>query len=100
MKIWLDDIRKMPKEYDTWCKSYNEFIKCITLNMDKITEISFDHDLGGSMTGYDAAKVIEQLSFKGKIKKIKWNVHSANPVGKRNIEMAMKSAETFWNERK
>jgi len=31
------------------------------------------------------------------IKPFTWEIHSANPVGRKNIEQAMKSAERFWN---
>jgi len=96
MKIWLDDIRKPPDESWTWVSTAEKAWALIL--KEEIESISFDHDLGdGKLTGYDLAKTIEEYSYIGGIeKKISWNVHSANPVGRKNIEQAMKSAERFW----
>ena len=69
----------------------------------KFPRISFDHDLGKpymnvqEVTGYDVAKVIEGLAHMNVMARIKWGVHSANPVGRKNIELAMVSAERFWD---
>lgn len=60
--------------------------------------VSFDHDLGIGKTGYDIAKWIEQKAYEGKIKKLKWEIHSANPVGEKNIRMAMENADRYWGE--
>jgi hypothetical protein len=96
MRIWLDDIRPMPDGFDYWATSAIEIIP--RLKNGECDYISFDHDLGdGKPTGYDLAKAIERYAYVGKMKKIGWDIHSANPVGKANIEMAMKSAERFWN---
>lgn len=95
IKIWLDDIRPMPKDFDIWCHDALE-IK-LYLN-DDIDFVSFDHDLGVGLTGYDVAKLIESMAYYGTIKPFKWAIHSANPVGRKNIEQAMKSAERFFKE--
>ena len=102
IKLWLDDIRPMPPTFNTYVKTAKEAIKY--LESDKVTEISFDHDLGEpeNGTGYDVAKWIEEAAYYKKIKPIKWQVHSANPIGAKNIENAMRMAEQFWshNEQK
>lgn len=96
MRIWLDDIRKMPPCFDVHCKTAKQAIMYIT--EPEVSFISFDHDLGEDEngTGYDVAKFIEEYAYYGKIKPIKWAIHSANPVGKENIERAMKNAENYW----
>ena len=110
MKIWLDDIRPIPEGYDFWAKNYYEMIGLLISG--NVTFVSFDHDLGmlgnetildPKNTGYEVAKVIEGLaSGDGDfyIKPIGWDIHSANPAGRRNIELAMKSAERFWSQNK
>ena len=97
IKIWLDDVRPMPQEYDLWAKTANEAMMEIAKgNTDKI---SFDHDLGDfAGTGYDVAKAIEYWAYWRVIEPVLWEIHSANPVGRKNIELAMKSAERFWNQ--
>ena len=93
MRIWLDDVRPMPNGFDFWAKNYYEMMGLLISG--NVTHISFDHDLGLGMGGYDVAKYIEGLAYLGMVE-ITWDVHSANPAGRRNIELAMKSAERFW----
>ena len=95
MKIFIDDVRECP---DGWnlCRTAERAINLIDKQYAIISEISFDHDLGEGLTGYDVACFIEKQIFTGKMKHIpKWKIHSANPVGRQNIERAMKSAEIF-----
>ena len=94
MRVWLDDVREMPKGFDLWVKNPNHMMSLIHSGV--VTYISFDHDLGTNKTGYDVAKCIEQLSYDGFITSIGWDIHSANPVGRKNIQMAMESAKRFW----
>lgn len=96
MKIWLDDVRPMPDGYDYWAKNARECIEEVLLG--NVSFISFDHDLGQGKSGYDVAKIIEEMAYCGFGEVIKYNIHSANPVGRRNIEMAMNSAQRFWNK--
>jgi len=106
MKLWLDDIRPMPDDFDIWCTSASSAIECITMfsitdeKKRYITEISFDHDLGLEMngTGYDVAEWIEEAAYYNMIPRIKWNIHSANPVGRINIETAMVNADKYWRK--
>jgi len=97
--IWLDDVRPMQPGYDVHVKTAREAINLLKSN--DIKSISFDHDLGPEEagTGYDVAKWIERAAFDGKIRQLSWSIHSANPVGKKNIHDTMMSAERFWNER-
>ena len=99
IKLWLDDIRPMPEGFTHWAKTADEAIEL--LRTGEVTEISFDHDLGPETagTGYDVAKFIEEQAHLGKSKPVSWRIHSANPVGRTNIEAAMKSAERAWTEK-
>ena len=93
IKIWLDDERPAPDGW-TLCKTYEECVGLLPI----ATHISFDHDLGGDKTGYDVAKYIENLAANGLNHKIGWAIHSANPVGRTNIQLAMLNAERYWDE--
>jgi hypothetical protein len=88
IKIWLDDKRINPKGF-IWIKSANEALNLINSDLVEIEYISFDHDLGQKLSGYDVAREIEKLCFQKKIKCPDWNVHSANPSGKQNIIKAI-----------
>jgi hypothetical protein len=119
-KLYLDDIRT-PKT-DGWIilRTYNEFVNWITKN-GLPDEISFDHDLdyehikyyfnnGGhenppnpqevefrEKTGYDAAKWLCDYCWSNGLPIPKWNVHSANPVGSKNIEFILQNFEKKLN---
>lgn len=94
MKLWLDDIRPMPQGYDKHVLTAKDAIK--ELATGKVTHISFDHDLGDFKTGYNVACFIETGAHDQTIPRLTWDIHSANPVGRRNIEQAMISAERWW----
>lgn len=96
MKLWLDDVRPMPEGYQAHAKTAQEAIDI--LKREKVTHISFDHDLGDAEgnTGYAVACFIEELAFLREIKQVPiWRVHSANPVGAENIRKAMEKAEDY-----
>jgi len=95
MKLWIDDMRPMPKDYDILAKTANQAISI--LSKRDITHVSFDHDLGGEKTGYDVAVWVEGEAYLGNIKPFTYTVHSANPVGAKKIKDAMLKAERYWN---
>jgi len=95
MKLFIDDLRELnyvyPKENQRdWiiARTYSEAINA--LNKYNISFISFDHDLGIGKTGYDIAKYIEEKVYNKEMKIPDYKIHSANPVGKQNIERLMK----------
>lgn len=97
MKLWLDDVRTPPDDTWTWAKTFEGAVELF--NTEPVVEISFDHDLGDTnRTGYTLALLIERLAHEGVMGRIKWRIHSANPVGKRNIQRAMESADKVWKE--
>lgn len=89
--LWLDDLRDpqlylSEKDYDVvWVKSFEEFTTWITLN--GVPEyVSFDHDLGEGLSGYDAVKFLASYCEKLERRLPKCTIHSANPVGRTNIQ--------------
>jgi hypothetical protein len=96
MKLWIDDLREPPDATWTWVKSSADALLCIKHFASDISEISFDHDLGGSDTSMPVAREIEERAFRGRGDPVVWHVHSANPAGRKNLKMAMQSAERFW----
>ena len=103
MKIFLDDIRTSSKEqFDVICRSSKEIIDFILKN-GAPNYISFDHDLGEAKTGYDVAKWIVEQDILGNIsipEDFQFHVHSANPVGKINIEKYLTNYINFKNKNK
>jgi hypothetical protein len=95
-KLWIDDVR--PKPNDDWLHVISSEDAIKMLIDYEFDEISFDHDLGGDDVAYLVALWIEAQAYAGKLKPMKWKVHSANPVGKANIEAAMRRADEYWNQ--
>lgn len=103
--LWLDDIRNpmedkwlnfspIDNRYLTdivWVKNYKEFVDYI--NNNGIPDaVCFDHDLGllsyvdgKEMTGYDCAKYLIEYCINNNLKFPQYNIQSANPIGKDNI---------------
>jgi len=102
-KLYLDDIREPKKEYDVIVRSYEDAVNYILKNGIP-NFISFDHDLGlnsdGSIAknGYDLAKWLVEQSLDEKLKFPKdfnFYVHSANPIGRHNIESILNNYLLF-----
>lgn len=94
LNVYLDDLRPMPQGFDINPKTAQDAINL--LKTGRVKFISFDHDLGPEEagTGYDVAKWIEQAGYEDDNFVVpEWQLHSANPVGRKNIEQAMRSAE-------
>jgi len=89
MKVFLDDIRNPPDSSWNLVRTFSEAIKY--LETGKVETISLDHDLGGILTGYDVAVWIEEKVWTGDFYPPEILIHSANPVGRANIEAAKAS---------
>ncbi|MEA3290298.1 MAG: cyclic-phosphate processing receiver domain-containing protein [Campylobacterota bacterium] len=94
MRLYLDDIREPKDDSFIIVRNYDEAIEFIKQNGIP-PYISFDHDLGcdknGDVlkSGYDFAKWLVDMDIDGIHSfpdDFKFNVHSANPIGRNNIE--------------
>ena len=88
MNLYLDDERT-PKTNRPWriVRNFEEATFFVSL-YGIPNYISFDHDLGEEKTGYDFAKWLVELDLNGVHKfpsNFEFNVHSANPIGAKNI---------------
>ena len=117
--LWLDDYRD-PMEGQWlvfspitledievhWVKSYNEFINWIKIN-GLPTAICFDHDLDPNQgideleildekTGFDAAKWLVDYCINNDKELPLYNIQSANPVGKENIDKLLKNYLKYY----
>ncbi|MCK5293879.1 MAG: hypothetical protein KAJ49_04455 [Arcobacteraceae bacterium] len=97
MRLYLDDLRVPIEPYDFIARSYEEAIKIIEENGVPYF-ISFDHDLGVDennqlvKSGYDFAKWLIENDYHGIYKMpvdFNYQVHSQNPVGRKNIIQLM-----------
>ena len=93
MRLYLDDLRVTPNDFDLRAYTAAEAIDMLKAN--RVDLISFDHDLGEPEcgTGYDVARWIEEQAYTNPDFTVPdWIVHSANPVGAGNIHRAMLAA--------
>ena len=99
--LWLDDERDpadvrwhpffpIQAPEVIWVKSYAEFTDWITTN-SLPDAICFDHDLGDGPSGMDAAKWLTEFCLDTNAQLPAWNIQSANPIGKMNIEALLTS---------
>lgn len=96
MKLYLDDMRTPPD--DTWvlANTYAEMCDYLRLNWDSITAVSLDHDLGEQHTGYDVMLNIEHYChLKGACAPFTIVFHTANPVGRANMQQVVDSINRF-----
>lgn len=96
MKIYLDDERVVPTGF-VGVKTFDDFVKMVNDNINDITHISFDHDLGTDKTGYDCAVYIEMLVHTACFNPCVMTCHSMNPVGKMRINQVFRSIQNRWN---
>ena len=87
MKIFLDDIRDPPDS--TWevVRTYSDAVELVH-HSGFPDEVSFDHDLGTEKTGLDFAHFLIDLDLDSGAMpgNFSYRIHSANPVGRANIE--------------
>jgi hypothetical protein len=109
--LWLDDVRdpyhwipfsRAIRNKVYWAKSYDEFVNYIKKN-GLPDFISFDHDLGDykngkEYTGYDCAKWLVNYCLDNNLDLPEYNVHSANSVGKENIERLLENFKKNRNK--
>lgn len=111
-KLYLDDIRiPKTKGWDI-VRTHEDFVEWIEKN-GLPEEVSFDHDLAEisydpstqiesfkyyEKTGYDSAKWLCDYCWTNGLPIPKWNVHSANPVGRDNIKQLMENFEKRLND--
>lgn len=105
MKIWLDDCRPMPKDYDVHCFTAQAAIELLRKGV--VGKISLDHDLGELSysggrpvdpgNGYQVACVIEEMANEG-CPRIEVLIHSQNPVGRKKMEEAVAWAQRAWDD--
>lgn len=103
--LWLDDYRDpFDKKADwlifspigrdvnvAWAKTQVEFQDHIMI-YGLPDAICFDHDLGiGNGDGYECAKWLVNYCQFTNLELPKYNIQSANPVGKQNIDMLLKN---------
>jgi hypothetical protein len=100
MKVYLDDERKMPDYYDTQAFTEKEAVSFLKAGL--VREISLDHDLGeGNGTGYSVISFIEKMAHLNKWKMVPdiITIHTANPVGRVRMVMALKKIEEMRRNR-
>lgn len=98
-RVWLDDERPAP---EGWAHVETARDAIALLERGGVVELSLDHDLGDDAalgTGYDVASWLERAAFEGRVARLRWSIHSANPVGRARMERALQNADRFWARR-
>jgi hypothetical protein len=94
MRIYIDDIRPAPEGW-TQARTVTDAIRVIDMFSDKITDISFDHDISysvevaGTQRPFPSPENFTAVArFVEKIvrRDVKITIHTANPVGAKELE--------------
>ena len=102
-KLYLDDLRLLPDDSYILARSYDEAVKYVKQNGIP-NFISFDHDLGSDnmgnilKDGYDFAKWLVDMDIENIHKfpdDFSFNIHSANPIGRNNINSILNNYLIF-----
>ena len=100
--IWLDDIRIPPRRSYIWVKDFDSFVEAVKDLGENISGciVHFDHDLGLEKDGYDCAKWLINWCLDNDYGVPDYDIQSANPVGKQNIESIFESYwKVYFNEK-
>ena len=93
IKIWVDDTRPCPSDYDQYCKTTQDAIKLLKEyekygTSSLIEVLDLDHDAGDyAKYGGDYIKIIDWMVSVGFICPVR--IHSGNPVGRANMLRTM-----------
>ncbi len=99
MKVWLDDKRVMPKDFDVHMVSAFEAIDMIKTG--QVTKIGLDHDLGDDKlvgNGHMVSDFIEEQAFFGNIPRIEWSIQSSNGPEVQRMTVALRRADVYWDK--
>lgn len=88
MKLYVDDIRIAP---EGWTQAWNAKEALLFLQKGDVTHMSLDHDLGdpGEPTGYDIMCWLEQWVYMEDVPVPYITFHTANPVGRANMQACL-----------
>jgi hypothetical protein len=97
MRVWLDDERPMPSDYDVHVRTAEEAIAL--LKTGDVTTISLDNDLGDEAgEGRDVARWIEEAAYNNAIPRLRMKVHTQNAVARVAICRALQNAFRYWRD--
>lgn len=99
MRVWLDDSRTMPPEFDVHVMSAYDAISLIKTGV--VTAVGLDHDLGFEElfgNGHMVADFIEEQAYFNKIPRIDWSIQSNNGPEVARMSVALRRADVYWDK--
>lgn len=96
LRVWLDDERPLPSNFDVHVKTADEAIAL--LKQGNVDVISLDYDLGTAQkTGYDVACWIAYQAYYGHLKRFRLRCHSQDAEWRERICHTLQNAEKYWS---
>ena len=99
LRIWLDDIRPCPRDFDLRCTTAAELIAVLERGCSReirVAYVSLDHHLGSGGTGMQVAQWIANEANRRRLPKFGWEVHTDNAVMKAAMEFVLFGADRAW----
>lgn len=95
MKLWLDNVRPLPEEFDRRVATAAEAIALV--RSGEVTHLSLKYDLGeGAGTGLDVVRWIERTARQGGLAPLVVRIHETEPAMLVRMSHAMARARHYW----
>lgn len=89
MRVFLDDMRSLPDEYDTLCRTPEDALTAIMTG--KVELIGFDNDLGANMEGRHVFDFLEDQVRTLQVPLPSIEIHTSNPSAGDAMEKGAKN---------
>ncbi len=99
MRVWLDDKRPMPSDFDVHVMTSHDAIELIKTGT--VTAIGLDHDLGDIAVvgcGHYVSDFIEACAYHGTIPRMTWSIQSSNGPEVQRMKITMERADAYWDK--
>lgn len=96
MKLWVDDSRPAPAGW-VHVETVQDAID--RLATGEVTHVSLDYHLHGSEKAFPIAAWIREAAWEGRLPRLEWKTHTADPQGAAHLRLLLEEADLFWQER-
>lgn len=96
IRLWVDDEREKPPEYDVWAKSYHEALPI--LETQQVCVVSLDYELGpsGCYTGLDIIQWILDQTLQDKINNMSIYIHTKSIACGLKMHEIRSKIDQYW----
>jgi hypothetical protein len=94
IRLWVDDCRPAPAG---WTHAFTVAEAITILRTGRVTHCSLDYHLTGDEKGHEVATFIKEEAYAGRLPRLAWAVHTADPRGAEHLRQILADADLFWD---